>query len=62
MGVHETVEGTLAAVETDAIRLRAVVLVNQYNDDCDGHIAMNRADWLEWEGKAYSVLREIVRG
>ena len=66
MGAHETLEGTLAAVETDAIRLHAAALVNRFHHgtglDPDGSEPMGRADWVQWEGEAYAVLREIVRG
>ena len=66
MGAHETVEGTLAAVETDAIRHRAAQLVALFELavglDPVARQHWSRADWVEWEGWAYAALKELARG
>ena len=68
MGAHESPESTLAAVETDVIRLHALRLVAEYESHdaaIDGHssgIRMDRDAWLAWEGRAYGVLKDLARG
>lgn len=69
MGTHESPESALAAVETGAIRLHAVRLIDQYEAHMFGDLTdlgrpgrMDQDAWLAWEGQAYAVLREVARG
>lgn len=67
MGAHETAGQTLAAVEADAIRLRAAVLRARF-DDAQRDTAdplrrpMTSGEWCEWGGAAAAVLAELARG
>ena len=67
MGAHESPAQTMAAVEADAIRLRAATLVTRFDDalrasDDPLYAPMGDEEWSWWQGVARAVLAELARG
>jgi hypothetical protein len=62
MAAHEAPASVHDHIAADYLRRRALELTDQWNADCDGVTEMDRTDWLEWEGAAYAILRELARG
>ncbi len=67
---HEAPAAVHDHIAADYARRRALELTSQYEADCGKEcseslpctVHMTHDEWLEWEGKAYVILKELARG
>lgn len=62
MGRHSPAVAQLDCDEANRLQEHAADLVIEYNAAQNGTVPMDRAEWIEWEGHAYAILRELARG
>jgi hypothetical protein len=68
MGQHSSIDDTLAAVESDAVRVKAAALAGQMTDWLmtplydDPALSMASSDLVEWCRSARDVMEALARG
>jgi hypothetical protein len=62
MASHEAPAAVHDHIAADDLRRRALTLIDQFNTWTNPDAPPTRAEELDWEGRAYALLRELARG